>query len=260
MEAADLVRQAGMVWGEALGAPLLFQESSEGIPVSFVFDERMETAQERQRRTAEIEERARVIEEASLALEEERRELDRRRAAHDQRTLDFEERNESHLRSVEYWNSAGGAPPAEFARLQAIQEEIAELGRVVNAEAEAINGMVDAVNREAARINGEITTLNQARISLDADFPSRVVESAEYRQSGGGFFSSSARAIDVFHFEDRDHLIVVLAHVLGHAMGLDHTDVPDALMEATATTRRGTGRPRAHAEDIAMLRTLCPEL
>jgi hypothetical protein len=260
VEAADAVRQAGMVWGEAIGMPLLFQESSEGVPISFVFDSRMEGTLERQSRFGELEARAREIEAATAAAEVVRLELDRRRGAHDLRALDFEERQASHLRTVEYWNRAGGAPPTEFERLQAIEEEIAELGRVVNAEAEEINRMVEEVNREAERLNSEITALNEARVRLDAEFPPQVVESAEYRQTGGGFLSSGSREIDVFHFEDRNHLTRVLAHVLGHAIGLDHSEAPGAIMEAVSSAAPGQGRPRAHADDIARLRGLCPEL
>ncbi|MEX1258472.1 MAG: matrixin family metalloprotease [Gemmatimonadota bacterium] len=260
LEAADAVRQAGMVWGDGTGLPLLFQESSEGIPIRFVFDERMETALERRSSSAEIDERARAVEEGTSALEASRMELDRRRTAHGRRALDFQERQESHNRTVEYWNRAGGAPPAEFERLRAMEEEIAELRRVVDAELEAVNRVVGEVNREADELNAQITALNEARIALDAELPAGVVESAEYRRSRGGFFSNAAREIDVFHFEDRNHLHRVLAHVLGHAIGLEHSEEPGALMHAAATVERGEGRPRLHEEDIAQFRALCPEL
>jgi hypothetical protein len=260
LQAADAVRQAGMVWSEPLGRPLLFQESADGVAIRFVFDERMETALERHRRVAEVDETARAIEERSAALEARRVELARRRASHDARALDFEERQESYNRTVENWNRAGGAPPSELERLRAMEAEIAELRRAVDAEAEEINRMVDEVNRDAEALNAGIEDLNRARVALADDFPARVVESAEYRQSRGGLFSNASREIDVFHFEDRDHLVRVLAHVLGHAIGLEHSTSAGSLMHEAGTASEAAGSARATEEDLTQLRTLCPEL
>jgi hypothetical protein len=260
LEATDAVRQAGMVWSEPLGMPLLFQEAPGGVTIRFVFDQRMEVALLRGSREAELEANAREIEEARIALDAARLALDRRRGAHDQRTFDLQGRQESHNRTVEAWNQAGGAPPAEFQRLQAIEAEIGELRRAVNAEAEEINGIVEEVNREAERLNRQIAGLNGGRASLEAEFPQSVVESAEYRQARGGLFSSGTREIDVFHFANRDHLIRVLAHVFGHALGLGHSETSGSLMEVNATASSIQGRPRLLPDDVAQLRALCPEL
>jgi len=258
-EAADAVRQAGMLWEDAVGRPLLFQESPEGMPIRFIFDGRQSTAIERQDRIRVIEGRARVIEEGTTALADMAQELERRRSAHQRRTLDLRDRLDAHARTVQYWNTVGGAPGEEFRRIQEAGAELESIQRALNAEADEINDLVDRVNLETERLNREIAALNAERTDLAADLPETVIQSAVFRETRR-FFGATVRELDVYHFQDRNHLIVLLAHELGHALGLDHSDVPGSLMVESHHWDPSTGRPRAHPTDSESLRALCPAL
>lgn len=262
-EAVRAVRGAALLWETALGRVLVFRESSEGIPIRFVYDERQAVTRARQARMAELDEEARAIEESERGLGILRSRLASGRAVHEARLATYRGRLASYQETVDFWNARGGAPAEEVERLRRFEDEVGELRASANAAAEEVNGLVDALNDETEAHNREVERANRARQALREAFPVEVVESGEYNEStrslGGITFSREAE-IRIYQFDDRDHLTLVLAHELGHALGLGHTGVEGTLMAVESVAAPGGGRPEVMPGDVEALRELCPEL
>lgn len=262
-EAEDAVRLAGMLWEEAAGRILFRHDAEEGFPVRFVYDGRQEAARARARRQAELDAIAAEVQELRLGIETLHREVDEARARLQRREAEYRRRLEAHRARIERWNERGGAPPEERERLE---EEARELDRQrveLEREAEALNRRVDEANRETRELNRRVAEYNREQARFAAAVPAELVQSGVYRESRrrlGSRILSVEREILVHHFEDRTHLTLVLAHELGHALGLGHSGVPGSVMIDAAGPRDIDGSPRLTSADVQMLRDRCPDL
>ena len=262
-EAARAVRQAGMLWEAAAGRVLMFRESSEGIPVRFLFDERQQATQERQARQSGIEEQLDRVARAEAEVDALGSALTRSRIVHDARVQNFEDLVAGLREMAEYWNQRGGAPPSELERLRAAQTEVDNALVLANEAGAEVNRVVDEVNAATVRLNDEIDEANRAREELEERYPAMSVQSGQFidtRRGLGRLTFSREQEIRIFHFEDWDHLLLVIAHELGHALELEHSGVEGALMAEEGVAAPGDGILEILVADVELLRAACPDL
>jgi hypothetical protein len=233
LEAQRAVEAAASMWARALGGTALFPHEEGGeLAIRFVYDERQQRGVARREQQARVDERDARIDARGESLARAVERLDREIARHNA--------------TVAEWNRRGGAPPEVAAELQ---DREADLG----ARERSLHRQIEELNREVAARNLQVETLAR-------DFPSEVVESGRYgetvRRRFNRITSVSDREIRIFRFEDRDDLVMLLAHELGHALGLDHAPTPGAVMSAVHSEAVRDLQP----VDLALLRERCPAL
>jgi hypothetical protein len=261
-QAAAVVERAASSWEQAAGRPLFVRDPSQGLPIFFIYDDRQAGAIERQR----LEQNLAAVDER---LRGERRQIEARKDAYetratlyDARVRELERWSEAHADTVRMWNASGGAPPAVVRDLEAAEQalereraslttfglELEQTGKALQADADDLNWRVEEHERRTAALAGAVSA--------------NRIESGLYRelvQRQGERLVALRRAIDVYRFESTEDLWLVIAHELGHALGVGHATAPGAVM---SEEHRRTDRvvTTIQPNDVALLAERCPAL
>jgi len=255
------VRTAVDVWESSVTGSLFVQDPEHGLPIQLRYDER-------QARTAAVLEADQRLRAAWSALEAERERLD---AAWDSlERLSYETdalarelavRLDRHNDAVGEWNAAGGAPDSIAARLG---EQGRSLGREqarISERGEAEMARDEALREAESKYADRVWAVRREADRMEKELPPTAVSSGSYVRTlytDPSGRSSVRSEIVVFRFADRAELVRILAHELGHALGLGHTDQPGSVMYAQQDRlRHATGTLTLHRADRTLLRAHC---
>ncbi len=263
-EARSWVTEAARLWETAAGRPLFEHDPEDGFPITFVWDSRHQVMQDRIAREDRLAEQGAGIQDRRSALDEAREALRLERALYDERLAALEGRQAEHRRAIEYWESRGGPPPAEARELDRVREELERERMRLQEKAEGINVLVARVNEDTEALNEAISGYNAAQSRLRGGADDGML-TGFYRESSralGSWVLSVSREIEIYQFDDPDHLIRAIAHELGHALGLGYTSNPSAIMYEHARSaragQRGLGGAQLHPADVELVRSRCP--
>ncbi len=178
--------------------------------------------------------------------------------------LVYDERQENMLAVARFGDSLAEMVAAQKTAAQALHARRSELEQFADSLAHELAFASTLDSDERKRLQVAIEQFNARQASYNADVASHnaqeahiaeLVAEANAQFATGSFHQGEfdGRTINVYTFASTDELRLVLAHEFGHALGLLHTDVPEALMYPMASKEQ-LKNFRLHPADIALFK------
>lgn len=246
----ELVEQAGAIWSQAIDRDLFAYATNSGeIKINFVYDYRQETTNKLKDLGIVVGASRQDYEELKIKYDTLDRQYRVQREELRKLIADFEKEQNAYNTEVAKWNQQGGAPKEVYNRLNQSKLLLDRQLAVINNKTKQVNSLAENLNTTGEGLNQLIDKLN-----LNVDRYNSVGEAVGKEfQEGVYIQDETGRRIEVYEFSDEEQLIRLLAHELGHALGLDHSSGVDDIMYYL----NEAGNDKLTANDLTALQNLC---
>ncbi|MDZ7659133.1 matrixin family metalloprotease [Fodinibius sp.] len=138
-----------------------------------------------------------------------------------------------------------------IAKFKTLEQEISTLEASLKRKKKNLESLRERTNAKTEKLNNLIKEHN----NLIAEYNDRFSKPRKFDQ--GRFVKRGEnQAINIYQFGNRAQLKTVLAHEVGHALGLDHVDNPKSIMH-NMMAKQNMANLQLTEEDISALKKQC---
>ncbi|MDO8592808.1 MAG: matrixin family metalloprotease [bacterium] len=243
------ISQAALIWQDPVGKRLFSYAQTGSLKVNLIYDDRQEATNKLKALGININNNKAGFEALKSKYDIYNKAYQRQKTELDNTVNYYNEQKANYEDEVKAANRRGGAAPAEFAILDQERQSLNDLAAGIKQKQDSLNKTADDINALASVMNKLIRQLN---LSVNNYNAVGAGASGEF-QEGQYTSDSSGEKIDIFQYDSQEMLIRVLAHELGHALGLEHLNNPKAIMYYL----NESGNSQITADDLTELKLVC---
>jgi len=256
---ADVAQAAGKaadLWNQA-GERVLIQPDTENdqesdITIQLIYDERQERTDSEHRFREQIRTEQYRLDQLQVQHEQRRAQFDEQSKQY----LDLADRTTQELNALNEWvrekNENGGFTESEYELFKKKKEEVNKKQDKVLQERRRLDQFAKEINREMEILNDKLGEKNNLIERYNADFAGDMrFTKATYQRIG------NRGVITVNQFMNKQELVLILAHEMGHALGLDHLPNPKSVMFSRMGAQNLHPEIILSAEDRRAIQSVC---
>jgi predicted Zn-dependent protease len=219
------LKEAENFWEEPSGRDLFNYSSTGKLKVNLVYDYRQES-------TNDLSNIDQSLEQGNIQYNQAKNEYQNYLNEHDKKTAElnnlvslYNQKNQTYEEEVKKWNKNPGTS-SRYEELVAQKQEIEKISVQIKAKENEVNRTIPKINESVEKLNNLAKQLN-----LNVEEYNTLSETIEGEFEQGNYKTSARiKEINIYQFDDYRKLVLVLAHELGHAIGIGHIDDPNDIM------------------------------
>ncbi|MGR0306985.1 matrixin family metalloprotease [Acinetobacter beijerinckii] len=236
----EISQQATQIWKDGTGQDYFVYDPNAQLAIRLIYDERQQESEQRREHITQLEANQQVWKDKKQQLDHIEKEVIRSKQFLDlkqqQLNQQIQQYNQERLSAQQ--NQASSAYFQQ--RQQLLQTNI-----------ELVRQEINQYNQRINQLNQKVDELNALNQQLDASVQQYKQRFKPHLFHKGLF---NGKEILIYEFESTDDLRLTIAHELGHALGLEHSDDPQALMHPIMKDQ-DTAHFRLTQADISLLST-----
>lgn len=251
-EVAELIQEVANTWSAAANSTVIEYDDENGeIGVNLVYDKEQRLSDREKQYRNRLED-----EEFSISVQE--KEYERMKREYESNVQRYEQNSRELQQSIDRlngWvsqkNGEGGLNEQDLDRFEKRKKEIESMKQQLARQESVLKQRAGELNNKIAFLNEKIDNKN----NLVEEYNRMFTGERQFTQ-GQYEWNAENRNINVFHFIDKDELQLVLAHEMGHALGINHVENPKSVMYRLMGNQN---RPdiQLTTEDIKALQNVC---
>lgn len=224
-EVRELMEEATKVWSDAAGLPVAFYSEEGDVEIQFVYDERQEMTESEMNLRNRIDSEQLRYESIKITYDYLLSDYNRRLDSFNTKVDQYRTRVDQHNSWVNRQNAQGGFSDAGMTELLRRQCEIDREENQLEREEAQLRELAERLNEESERLNKNLIEQNKLIAEYNASFAGvSSFNQGEYIEAG------IDKSINIYRFLNKNDLRLVLAHELGHALGIGHVSNSGSIM------------------------------